>query len=159
MAKVILVCGRLCCGKTTYAKKLRRETGAIILSVDELMLSVFGRDAGGCHDEYAAGAQAYLYEMSAELAGAGVDVILDWGFWTAESRSAARNFFRGRGVSCELHYIDVDDETWRRRIMKRNEAVVAENICAYYVDEGLMTKFLSRFCAPKEDEADIVIRE
>ena len=46
MAKVILTCGKLGCGKTTYAKRLCAERGAVLLSADELMLALFGQDAG-----------------------------------------------------------------------------------------------------------------
>ena len=37
MAKVYLICGKLCCGKTTYAQKLCKENKAILLSVDEII--------------------------------------------------------------------------------------------------------------------------
>lgn len=29
MSKVILICGKICCGKTTYAEKLRTENNAV----------------------------------------------------------------------------------------------------------------------------------
>ena len=74
MAKVILICGKICSGKTTYAKKLCRKTGAVLLSVDEIMLSMFGMYAGEMHDEYARRTREYLLEKSTELIGAGIDV-------------------------------------------------------------------------------------
>ena len=33
MAKVIMTCGKLCSGKSTYARKLKDELGAVILSL------------------------------------------------------------------------------------------------------------------------------
>ena len=36
MAKVIMTCGRICCGKSTYARKIKAETKAVILSIDEM---------------------------------------------------------------------------------------------------------------------------
>ena len=42
MAKVIMMCGRICCGKSTYARRLRTEINAAVLSIDEIMLAVFG---------------------------------------------------------------------------------------------------------------------
>lgn len=41
-AKVILICGKRCSGKSTYAERLRDKNNAVILSVDEIMLGVFG---------------------------------------------------------------------------------------------------------------------
>ena len=60
MAKVIMTCGKICSGKTTYAEKMRRELSAVILSVDEIMLAVFGSDAGDKHDEYVKRIKNYL---------------------------------------------------------------------------------------------------
>lgn len=51
MPKVVMTCGKLCSGKTTYAKKLQKESKAVILSVDEIMLALFGQDAGEKHDD------------------------------------------------------------------------------------------------------------
>ena len=53
MAKVILLCGKLCCGKTTYAEHLRAQNKAVLLSIDEVMLTIFGQYTGDRHDEYA----------------------------------------------------------------------------------------------------------
>ena len=53
MAKVIMTCGRICCGKTTYAQKLREERNAVILSIDEITLTLFPEGAGEMHDTYA----------------------------------------------------------------------------------------------------------
>ena len=77
MAKVILICGKICSGKTTYANKLKAESGAVLLSVDEVMLTLFGQHCGDRHDEYAAKTKEYLYAKSLELLGMGIDVILD----------------------------------------------------------------------------------
>lgn len=52
MAKVFLICGKICSGKSTYAEYLRTENTAVLLSVDEIMLALFGLYAGNKHDEY-----------------------------------------------------------------------------------------------------------
>ena len=43
MSKVIMTCGLICCGKSTYAKKLQAEQNGIILSVDDITLALFHR--------------------------------------------------------------------------------------------------------------------
>ena len=65
MAKVILVCGRICCGKTTYAHRLAKERRAAVLSVDEVMLAIFGQHCGDMHDTYAARTKQYLLVKAA----------------------------------------------------------------------------------------------
>ena len=34
-----MICGKLCSGKSTYAKKLQQEGKAVVLSIDEIMLA------------------------------------------------------------------------------------------------------------------------
>ena len=154
MPKVIMTCGKLCSGKTTYAKKLQKEGKAVILSVDEIMLAVFGQDAGEKHDDYVAGIKRYLYQKTLEIIHSGLDVILDWGFWTKEERADARSFFGLNGITNEMHFIDIDDYEWRRRIEKRNQEVLARIGNAYYVDDGLLEKFNAIFEKPDPSEID-----
>lgn len=154
MPKVIMTCGKLCSGKTTYAKKLQKAGKAVILSVDEIMLAVFGRDAGKNHDEYAARMKRYLYQKALEIINNGLDVILDWGFWTKEERAFARSFFGSNGITNEFHFIDIDHDEWHKRIEKRNRDVLANNSDAYYVDDGLSEKFNSIFEKPDPSEID-----
>ena len=159
MAKVTLICGKLCSGKSTYAERLRAETGAVLLSIDEIMLGLFGLYAGDRHDEYAEKTKKYLYDKSIELLAAGVDVILDWGFWKRNERAAAKAFYAARNIPCEFHYLDVNEEVWKKRIEKRNRAVAAGSVIAYPVDENLAAKFASRFEAPDKREIDVWITE
>ena len=154
MAKVIMTCGRVCSGKSTYARKLSRKTGAVILSDDEIMLALFGNDAGQAHDEYSRRLQSCLMNKSLEITALGIDVILDWGFWTRAARKGAREFYRANGVECEFHYIDVPDGVWLERIKARNSEFAAEKPAVYYVDEGLVKKCLERFEKPDRDEMD-----
>lgn len=159
MAKVICLCGRLCSGKSTYAKTLRAETNAVILSTDELMLTVLGPDAGEMHDEYARRVKGFLFEKATQMVQAGVDVILDEGFWTKAERARVREFFESHDAPCEFHFLDIDDETWKARIAKRNAAItVGVQTNAYYVDEGLMKKFASRFEPPEPGEIDLWVK-
>ncbi|MCI8443130.1 MAG: ATP-binding protein [Provencibacterium sp.] len=159
MAKVILICGKICCGKSTYGERLRAQEKAALLSVDELMLALFGQHAGEKHDDYTARVQAYLYQKSLELLAAGMRVILDWGFWTRESRCFARRFYEKRGIPLEFHYIDISERCWRERLKKRNAAVLNGQANAYFVDEGLSEKFSSLFEAPKREEIDCWLGE
>jgi len=53
LAKVILICGKICSGKTTYAKNIMEKNKAVLLSVDEITLTLFGQHLGSEHDEIA----------------------------------------------------------------------------------------------------------
>ena len=152
MAKVYLICGKLCCGKTTYSQKLCAENDAIVLSVDELTLTVFGQNCGEKHDEYVLNAKKYLLNKSLALIDKNINIVLDWGFWTRKEREFTKDFYKSRGIDCELHYIDISDDVWKARTEQRNQTVLTGKTSAYYVDENLLAKFNSIFEAPSEDE-------
>lgn len=44
MSKVILICGKIGSGKTTYANKLVKQLNAVNISQDELMLDLFSAE-------------------------------------------------------------------------------------------------------------------
>ena len=156
MANVILMCGKLCSGKSTYARVLASRGNAVILSVDEIMLALFGTDAGEMHDVYVGRLRAHLYDKAVEIVRGGVDVILDIGLWTRRQREEARAFFGERGVPCAIHYIEIADDEWQRRIELRNAAIARGEVSAYPVDDGLMRKFAAMFEPPQDGEPGIV---
>lgn len=157
MAKVYMMCGKICSGKSTHAAELKHLHHAVVLSVDEITLALFGQDAGDKHDEYVERAEQYLYEKSLEIIDSGINVILDWGFWTKKERDYAREFYSSKGIMNEFHFIDIDDSEWRRRIEKRNQDVLANNRNDYYVDEGLLEKCDAIFEKPDPSEMDFWI--
>ncbi len=93
MSKVIMTCGMICCGKSTYAKKLQAKRNAVILSIDDITLTLFPDGSGELHDTYALRAEQYLLNLSIQILHVGVDVILDWGLWTREIRNRIRQLY------------------------------------------------------------------
>ena len=158
MAKVYLICGKICSGKSTYAEQLRIQNNAVLLSTDEITLALFGQHCGDKHDDYVERTQNYLFNKSLELIEVGINVILDWGFWMKEERDYAREFYNSRNIACGFHYINISDETWNARLKKRNSAILAEETNAYYIDDNIAKKFASIFEEPNEDEIDVIYR-
>ena len=152
--KVMMTCGKICGGKTTYARNLKERTGAPILSIDDIMLTLFPEGAGEKHDAFVLRAEKYLLSFSLQLLATGKDVILDWGLWTREQRNRLRTFYRQHGVKTEIHYLRIDREEWERRINARNQLQKDD---AYYVDEGLIRKVEALFEEPSPDEVDFMI--
>lgn len=155
MAKAILICGRIASGKSVYAQQLCKQKNAVLLSVDELVLEIFGSDLGKKHDEITGRVQQYLFAKSLEVLNCGSNVILDWGFWTRKKRSEAREYYEKHGVECEFHYVDTPNEVWYRNIESRNRAVMTGKTDAYYVDEGLLKKLETLFDEPLPGEIDV----
>ena len=158
MSKVYLICGRICCGKTTYSKKICAEKNAILLSVDEIMLSLFDQCCGEeLHLEYEKRIKNHLFDKSLEIIEKGFNVVLDWGFWTKDERNATKDFYKSRNIDCELHYIEIDDETWEYQLNKRNNEVLENKTKAYYMEHSRALEFASMFKKPDVDEVDVFI--
>ena len=152
MAKIVALCGKICAGKSTLARKLRDELNAVVLNSDELTLALpFD------HDETYPVIRPYLWRKAAEIARAGANVVLDFGFWTRADRDEARAFFSEAGIELQWHYVSVTDEEWRRNIAARNEKVRLGEESSYFVDEGLMRKCLDLFEEPQPDELHSII--
>ena len=159
MPKVIMVCGRICAGKTTYARRLIAGNRAVLLSIDEMMLAMFGQHCGDMHEEYASRTERYLLDKSLEILASGIDVVLDWGFWRLEQRNRIKVFYAQHGIGCEMHLIEVPDDVWHKRIEKRNAAVQTGRENAYYIDENLARKVENAFEIPSADEVDIFVND
>lgn len=154
MTAVTLICGKICSGKSYYARQLAQHTGGVILSVDEEMLKINPTGLfGDKHEEVAAQVKKQLLDRCIRLAHAGVPVILDWGYWTRQDRRDAEAFCQTNGLSFEWHYIAVTDEQWRRNIAKRNQAVASgEEKGSFFVDDELLKKLQRHFEAPEPEE-------
>ncbi len=155
MAKAILICGRICTGKTTYAESLCHGGKAVPLSIDGLMLAMLEPYLGDMHEVYTARAEIYLKQKAVEIINAGCDVVLDWGFWKKARRQEIKEFFTGKGIDCKMHYLDISDREWQKRIATRNALVKNGQADAYYVDEKLAAKFRSLFEKPDKSEIDV----
>ena len=159
MAKVYILCGKICSGKSTYSQQLRKDKKAVILSVDDITLTLLGQNGGDTLDVYVEKLEQYFFQKSVEIVETGINVVLDWGFWTKTERDFAKQFYGSRGIEYEFHYISINDEEWYRRLEKRNKDVLEKKSDAYYVDEGLAEKFKSIFEIPGKDEIDVWVEE
>lgn len=160
MPKVLIMCGKICSGKSTYAEKLKLENKAVILSVDELTLALFENQAGEKLDFYVEKLKEYFLKKSLDIVEAGADVILDWGFWTKKERDYAREFYDSRNISYQFYYMNVGIDEWKKRILKRNQEIKREQLEAYPIDKGLLSKVEKVFEEPDRKELkDMIIIE
>lgn len=156
MAKLLCICGKIGCGKTYYANRLKEQEHAVILSTDEVTYDLTNNQQGEGYDEFARKVNLYLRKKAVEIVNAGCTVILDWGFWTKENRKEIKRYGENNGVLVEMHYIDIDDKTWYENIEKRNNEVISGNGgSSFYVDEGLLNKVSTLFEIPEKEEIDI----
>ena len=158
MAKAILICGKICSGKSFLAEKLKREYSAIVLSVDEITLGVLDGCPGNNHDDITERIQKYLLKKSIEIISVGVNIILDWGFWTKTKRNDIKEYYKTNGVEHVMYYIDISNEKLEQNTALRNKDVLRGKTSAFYVDEDLAKKCNDLFEPPNIDEYDYLIR-
>ena len=158
MGKVILLCGKICSGKTHYAARLLSETGGVLLSCDEIM---FGLDLDrlldyleDVHAVMIPKIQHFLYKKATEIVIAGPAVVLDFGFWSRQERKAVSKYFSDRHIPYEWHYIHVSRETWAQNIAERNRNRPADT-AAYELNDRLLAKMERQFEEPLPGEVDV----
>jgi predicted kinase len=156
MAKIFLLCGRICSGKSTYANEIKQKYNAVILSCDELMLELFEEQLGDRHNTVLNKAKKYLYQLAEQIAATNTDVILDFGFWTRSEREKVKAYFNDKGIETELHYIRVSPEVWLSNIERRNRGLHNSGAKNYYIDETMKQLLSEQFQEPDIDEINII---
>ena len=107
MPTLHLLCGFIGAGKTTFAKKLERDIPAVRFSPDEWMVKLYG------HNPRAQDFQDYydrvvnlIWQTTLHLLDLGLDVVLDFGFWSRASRDAARARATAARVPYKLYFVE-----------------------------------------------------
>jgi predicted kinase len=110
-------------GKTTRAKELAAAHEALRLSPDAWMIPLFGEPgAGGKRDVL----EGRLIWLALEALQLGTSVVLDFGFWTRDERSALRWLAGSAGALCQTIYLPVDRVTQREPLWHRWEHTPGE---------------------------------
>jgi len=147
-----IIQGFLGAGKTTYSKGLVQKTGAVRLNGDEWCDAHFPEEKLSKEwDTCFAEAIKTLWAEAEQLLANGKSVILDFGFWSRESRDYARAKANDLGVACELHYVFAPDEVLLERIGKRSGGIAESNVKNFTA-----TKLY--FEEPAADEQAILIK-
>jgi predicted kinase len=159
MGKVILICGKIGSGKTTYAYKLAKQLNAVIITQDELMYGLFGTELYYSDQEqyykYATWVEEYVKRKAGEIANAGAIVICENGFWPRAERDELRKYYTDIGVSCEFHYMDISEEQRLKNIKKRNDAILRKECNETFMQEKDIYHF---FEIPSDDEIAVKVR-
>ena len=159
MAKVIVLCGKICSGKSHYSKAIKESLNAVIISPDEATYELINNEQGEFYNVFSERLNKYLTRKVGEIAKAGANVIFERGLWSHKDRKEIREYYKKYGIDCEIHYVCVDDETWKQNIQERNKKILAGNGGSdFYLDEGLMTKLESLWEEPTADEIDVIYK-
>jgi len=122
---VILVTGGTGAGKTTYARRLADEIGAIRFSIDDWTTDLVWPDAPDPPDfewvmERIGRCETRIWATAEQVLARGLPVILDLGFTKADHRRAFADRAHRAGHVPEIHWVDVPSETRWGRVQGRN---------------------------------------
>jgi predicted kinase len=156
MATVHLICGSTGAGRTTYAMALADRVSGVRFSSDEWMAALFLADQPVQPSvtwavERMARCEAQMWVVAEQLIARGVDAVFDVGLSKREHRDRFRTRAAQVGAASKLHYLDVDVETRRERVRRRNEEGRAP-VSAPLVTDAMFDWLERWFEAPDDDE-------
>ena len=150
-----LLCGRIGSGKTTFAKELEREIAAIRLTHDEWIVRLYGPNPPEANfGEYFVRVENLIWDTTARLVRTGNDVILDGGFWTRESRDAARDHAREAGAFAKFYRISCPRQIALERTLERSKDPPGDSL---WIDRAAYEKLDALFEPMQDDEEFVLI--
>ena len=115
-ARLLLMVGLPGAGKTTRSKELAAAHRALRFTPDEWMISLFD---GSQPDSKRDLLEGRLIVVALHALRLGTNVVLDFGLWSRDERSALRWLAASAGASCQVIYLPVDKDVQRARIAHR----------------------------------------
>lgn len=147
MARLLLVCGPLGVGKTTYSISMSEKTAAVRFSIDPWMQTLFAADMTSidyawmiervdrCYEQ--------IWQVCEQILKLDGNVVLDLGFTTKKQRDLFSSRAKKIDVVPEIHYLDAPTDIRKKRVEKRN----TEKDPAVYSFE--VTEMMFNFMEPK----------
>jgi len=118
-AVLLLTVGLPGCGKTTAARQFETEQAALRLSKDEWVKALYGAENPSSASDVIEGR---LIAIALRALTLGVNVVLDFGLWSRDERSALRLAGADTGASVMLWYAPITLDEQRRRHVVRFES-------------------------------------
>jgi predicted kinase len=156
-ATVYVLCGFIGAGKTTFAKKLEEQTGAVRITKDEWLIRMVGNDPTiDGYEDYDGRMCGLSRDVAFQLAGKGIDVIIDEGVWLKEHRDILRRRAEEAGARAVVYYLDTPIETIRERVARRNMNLSKDS---FKISRDLLDGYLKYWEPPGEDEDYVLASE
>jgi predicted kinase len=129
-------------GKTTRAKEIEEERRALRLTPDEWMIPLFNdNDANGKRNVL----EGRFIWLALRALRHDIDVVLDFGVWAKVERTALRALAVEARASCELVYLEIDEDEQRRR---RDVRASEEPELTFYITDEDFADYRRRFVPP-----------
>jgi predicted kinase len=149
-----VICGFIGAGKTTFARKLEKETGAVRITKDEWVIKKFGNKitADKNFETYDSHITEVTRTYALTLLKAGTDVIIDEGFWTKSQRNDIKKKILDIGAKPILYYVECPVEKMRERVVVRSNAPPEDS---FEITGEMYDGYLKYWEPPEKDEGFI----
>jgi hypothetical protein len=152
-----IIVGFIGAGKTTFARKLEKETGAVRFTKDEWMVRLFGNTPPkDTFAEYDSRMASLATDMALKCLKAGISVIIDEGFWVKEHRDKIKEKVKNEGAIPVLYYLDVPFEIMKSRTLKRSENPPVDS---FSIDEESFNQYWKQFNPPSDKDEEFKLIE
>lgn len=152
MATLFLLCGLPGAGKTTCAKELEREPKTLRLTADEWIYPLLKDVADKTElDRLRVPIEAIQWELAVKLLRLEINVILDWGFWSREQRTAYRLEAESLGARVEMRFFNAGRDELLKRLARRNAARAPGT---FIVTETELDRWIPWYEPPFADELE-----
>ena len=113
---LFLTVGLPCTGKTTAARRVEVEQGALRLTKDEWVKALYGHGNPPAAGDVIEGRLIQIGLRALEL---GTNVVIDFGLWSRDERSALRRAAADLGAAVQLLYFALAPAEQRKRADQR----------------------------------------
>src|ERR671921_805623 len=113
---LFLTVGLPATGKTSAARRIELERNALRVTKDEWMKALYGDENPPSASDVIEGR---LIEIGLRCLELGINVVIDYGLWGRDERSALRRAAADRGANVEMRYFELSTQEQRRRLDRR----------------------------------------
>ena len=152
-----VICGFIGAGKTTFARKLEKETGAIRVTKDEWIIKIFGNKItlDNNFEVYDKNITKLATDIAFKILKAGKDVIIDEGFWVKSQRDDIKKKILQVGAKPIFYYVESSVEKMKERVINRSKSPTADS---FEINEEMFNSYLKYWQAPDESENVKVVK-
>lgn len=135
-------------GKTTAARRIEVDHDALRLTKDEWMKALYGHENPSTASDVIEGR---LIRLGMRALGLGINVVIDFGLWSRDERSALRHAATEVGARVVMRYLELTPDEQRRRLELRQAEAPEET---WPMSEQDLTEWASKIEVPTAAELD-----
>jgi len=133
-------------GKTTRARELELEMGAVRLTPDEWLRPLFG---SGNDTEERDTLEGRFVALARRMLEVGQSVVLDFGLWSRAERDSLHDLANTCGADYRIEYLDLAPEEQWRRVEQRQRSAPPDS---FSITREELVGFVDMFEAPTSGE-------